>query len=235
MSKPKIIKEPKKKLVTVEKELYDQLAYHGVKNFSEWVRDRIEEYVNVENDLNTLHQVLTEKEQEKIELELEIKNIKDKINEIKQIQKENSKNIKIQENIIKTIKTVVDNEFNGAGITKERLNIINNARLTSNTLKKLLNKHEIKIIKDVELTNSTIISAGEKTKKQKHYKPLKDEKNNLEKLKLKFKRELHQHNRNNRFSNISANEFLKMNSEKYHKKCENAGCSFDEFKIAVLS
>lgn len=235
MSKPRTIKEPIKKLVTVETESYEQLYYHGVKNFSQWVRERIDEYITVENDLNTLEQLLTEKEQEKTEIEIEIANIKDKIKEIKETQKANENNAEIQKSMLETIINVSNNEFNGAGITQERLNIINNARLTQNTMKKLLKKHDIKIISSVEVTNSTIIKAGEKTKKEKHHKRLKHDDNQMDKMKQKFTRELNRYNMNNVFSKISAKEFLKMNSEKYHKKCENAGVSYDEFQKIVLS
>lgn len=234
MARPKQIKNPKKIPVTIEKEQYEQLLANGIFNFSEWVRNRIDDYITVENDLDKLKQVLNEKEKEKENLALEIETIRQKILELETQQKENEENKTLQLQMLETIQNVIMNEFNGDGITKERLITINQARLTSTKLKELIKDNNINIIKPAELKTSKILINGEKTKKQQHNTPV-IEVNNLDKLALQFKKELNRQNMNNRFSDISAKEFLGENLNKYRSRCDKQNISFADFQRAVLN
>lgn len=233
MARPKKLQQPKKIPITIEQDQYNQLIANGVVNFSEWVRNRIDDYITVDTDLNQLQQLLEEKNKEKEELMLEIETIQQKIEEIQQQQKENEENETIQQQMLETIRNVINNEFNGAGITKDRLMRINRGKLTSTKLKQLIRANNIKIIKPAEKTTSNIIATGEKTKKQKHNTPVK-EVDNLKKLKLDFKKELNKFNKNNAFSDISAKEFLKKNLNNYRARCDAGNVSFAEFQREVL-
>lgn len=146
MARPKQIVNPKKIPVTIEKEQYEQLISKGIFNFSEWVRNRIDDYILVDNDLNKLKQSLNEKEKEKENLTLEIETIRQKILEIETQQKENTNNENIQNQILDTIQKVINNEFNGYGIPIDRVNAINKNRLTNYNLKKLIKNNNINII-----------------------------------------------------------------------------------------
>jgi len=232
MARPKKLQQPKKIPITIEQDQYNQLLANGVVNFSEWVRNRIDDYITVDNDLNQLQQLLNEKQKEKENLILEIETIKQKIKEIQQQQKENAENETIQQQMLETIRKVIENEFNNAGITKERLILINRGKLTSTKLKQLIQTNNIKIIKPAEKTTSTIITNGEKTKKQKHNQRI-NEVNQFEKLVLDFKRDLKRYNNNNRFSDVSAKEYLKSNENKYRARCRKNNISFKEFRLAV--
>lgn len=232
MARPKKLQQPKKIPITIEQDQYNQLLANGVVNFSEWVRNRIDDYITVDNDLNQLQQLLNEKEKEKENLILEIEAIKQKIKEIQQQQKENAENETIQQQMLDTIRNVINNEFNGAGITKDRLRAINRGKLTSTNLKQLIRTNKIKIIKPAEKSNSTIIRNGAKTKKEKHNQRIK-EVNQFEKLVLDFKRDLKRYNNNNRFSDVSAKEYLKSNENKYRARCRKNNISFKEFQLAV--
>lgn len=234
MARPKKLQQPKKIPITIEQDQYNKLQANGVVNFSEWVRNRIDDYITVDNDLNQLQQLLNEKQKEKEELMLEIETIQQKIEEIQQQQKENEENETIQQQMLETIRNVINNEFNGAGITKERLMAINRGKLTSTKLKQLIRANNIKIIKPAEKSNSTIIRNGEKTKKEKHNQRIK-EVNQFEKLVFEFKRDLKRYNNNNRFSDVSAKEYLKSNRDKYRARCRKNNISYDDFKLAVSS
>lgn len=232
MARPKKLQQPKKIPITIEQDQYNQLLANGVVNFSEWVRNRIDDYITVDTDLNQLQQLLNEKQKEKENIMLEIETIQQKIEEIQQQQKENAENETIQQQMLETIRNVINNEFNGAGITKDRLRAINHGKLTSTKLKQLIRANNIKIIKPAEKSNSTIIRNGEKTKKQKHNQRIK-EVNQFEKLVFDFKRDLKRYNNNNRFSDVSAKEYLKSNRDKYHARCSKNNISYDDFKLAV--
>ena len=232
MARPKKLQQPKKIPITIEQDQYNQLLANGVVNFSEWVRNRIDDYITVDTDLNQLQQVLNEKQKEKENIMLEIETIQQKIEEIQQQQKENAENETIQQQMLETIRNVINNEFNDAGITKERLMRINRGKLTSTKLKQLIRANNIKIIKPAEKSNSTIIRNGAKTKKQKHNQRIK-EVNQFEKLVFEFKKDWKRYNNNNRFSDVSAKEYLKNNENKYRARCEKNNIVFDDFKLAV--
>lgn len=234
MARPKKLQQPKKIPITIEQEQYQQLLANGVVNFSEWVRNRIDDYITVDNDLNQLQQLLREKEKEKENIILEIETIHQKIQEIEQEQKENEENETLQGQMLETIRNVINNEFNGAGITKERIITINRGRLSSTKVKQLIKANNIKLIKPAEIKTSNIISTGEKTHKQKHNTPVK-EVDSLKKLISDFNGDLKRFNNNNRFSNVSAREFLGQHLNKYRARCDAVDVSFADFQRAVLS
>ena len=79
MARPKKLQQPKKIPITIEQDQYNQLLANGVVNFSEWVRNRIDDYITVDTDLNQLQQLLNEKQKEKENIMLEIETIQQKI------------------------------------------------------------------------------------------------------------------------------------------------------------
>jgi TolA-binding protein len=236
MARPSEIKEPKKFTMVFEQEQYEKLAIR-VPNISEWIRNRVDDFVDAENDLEDLKTLERIKKNELEELQEEIRAIREKIEEIETIQKKNAENKETQKQILETLNKVISNEFNGAGITRDRLKAINQNRLTRKDLKTVLDKNNIKIIKPAEIKTSKIIdapaSAG-KTAKEKHNTPVIDIKP-MEKLVNDFMRKYNFANARNTFSNISKKQYLKENKQVYEARCLNKGVDYNEFEKIVLS
>lgn len=238
MARPNEIREPRRFTMVFEQEQYDKLAIR-VPNISEWIRNRVDDFVDAENNLEDLKTLERIKNNELEELQEEIRAIREKIEEIETIQKKNAENKETQKQILETLNKVITNEFNGVGITKDRLKAINQNRLTHKDLKTLLDKNHIKIIKPAEIKTSKLIdapaSAGAgKTAKEKHNTPVIDIKP-MEKLVNDFMRKYNFANVRNTFSDIGKKQYLKENKQVYEARCLNKGVDYNEFEKLVLS
>lgn len=233
MARPKQLKNPTKKLISIETDQYTELIRCGVSNFNEWVRERIDDYILINDDLNSLKQRLNEKNKEKQDIIFEIETIEAKIKEIENQQKENENNKELEKEIIDTIQKVIENEYNGDGITKERIHLINQNRLTSTQLKRVIRNNNIKIISPAEKTTSKIIANESQTKRQKHNRPVR-EVEPFKELITRFKNDWKRYNQNNSFSDLTAKEYLKNNQDKYRARCNTKNISWAQFQREVL-
>lgn len=241
MARPKKFKESKLVNFRIELEEYEKLETR-VPSVSKFLRKCINDFLETNNDLNDLKRIRQNKIIECETLQAEISAIEKKISEIETYQKENEDNENIQNHILETIQKVIMNEFGGYGITIDRVNAINNNRLTNPALQKLIDENNITIIKTGQVKNSKIINdnvpadAGINPN-TKHYKKTNPVKKTdaISELVTDFNQKLHFANINNTFSTISANEFLKRKKEVYQKRCQNKNINYSEFEKLVLS
>lgn len=240
MTRPKKFKDAKLVNFKVELEQYEKLE-NRVPSVSKFLRKCINDFLETNNDLDDLKRIRYDKIIEYEQLKSEITALDKKISEIEIIQKENAENQKVQNQILETIQKVMTNEFKGLGITIDRLNSINQNRLTNTALQTLVNDNDIPIIKIGEMKNSKLINnvpadAGinPNTTHYKKINPVK-ETDAMTVLVNDFANKLHFANINNSFSNISAKEFLKAKQDVYQARCRSKNVNYNEFKEMVLS
>lgn len=241
MARPKKFKESKLVNFRIELEEYEKLETR-VPSVSKFLRKCINDFLETNNNLDDLKRIRHNKIIEYEQLKSEITALDKKISEIETYQKENKDNENIQNHILETIQKVIMNEFGGYGITIDRVNAINNNRLTNTALQNLLNENNITIIKTGQVKNSKIINdnvpadAGINPN-TKHYKKTNPVKKTdaISELVNDFNQKLHFANINNTFSSMSAKEFLKRKKEVYQKRCQNKNINYSEFEKLVLS
>lgn len=226
----------------MELEQYEKLE-NRVPSVSKFLRKCINDFLETNNNLDELKRIRHNKIIEYEQLKSEITALDKKISEIETFQKENAENQEIQNQILETIQKVINNEYAGFGITMDRVNAINQNRLTNPALQKLITENDIKIIKTSEMQNSKMISdndaGADATRNQNtnHYKKTNPVKKTdaISELVTDFNQKLHFANINNTFSTMSAKEFLKRKKEVYQKRCQNKNINYSEFEKLVLS
>lgn len=242
MTRPKKFKDAKLVNFRMELEAYEKLETR-VPSVSKFLRKCINDFLEENNNLDDLKRIRHNKIIEYEQLKSEITALDKKISEIETFQKENAENQEIQNQILETIQKVINNEYAGFGITMDRVNAINQNRLTNPALQKLITENDIKIIKTSEMQNSKMISdndaGADATRNQNttHYKktnPVK-EADAMTLLYNDFTQKLHFANLGNSFSSISAKEYLKKNQDVYQARCTAKNISYNDFKELVLS
>ena len=223
MARKQTLKEPQLISLQVEKEDYDKFKCR-VGCVSQHLREHIHNYVNLDNNLNDLKLELNNKIIERDNLNLDIEMLQSKIKELETTLKENEKNNNLILELMETIKSVSNNEFNNNGITKDRLNAIANNKINPKLLIKECKKQGVKIIKESEITNSNITE----NKKGVNKTP-------IETLARAFFREFkNQHNQIKYKGNKKAFLNDKSINKKYKAMCKNK-VDFKEFETYILN
>lgn len=218
MANNKKLKEPKLISFQMEKDQFREfnkiVGRLGVTK-SEYLRQLIETSIN-NNDcsIEELKQLRNEKINEKNTIEMEIEQLNKDINKLEQQQNENEQNNNILRDMLETIKKVSINE---KGITKKRIEIINNGKIRNTLLLQECKKQGINIIKENEQTNSKIINK----------KPLF----NKEPLQLVFNLFSRQYKGQKTYKNPL--KFLEKNENKFKTLCDKKEVSFNEFKNLI--
>ena len=222
MARKKELINPKKVCLQVETEEYNILSSR-VPNVSDFFRECINNYINVENNLNDLKMELHNKILERDNLNLEIETLQNQIMTLENNLKENENNKNILNELIGIVKDVSMNEFNNNGITKDRIKAIANNKINPARLIKECKKHNIKIIKESQVTNSKI-----KKENTVNNNPM----TSIIKL---FNREFNSQNNQLKYNNDKI-KFLnaKEINNKFNAICTNKGVSFNEFKAYIL-
>lgn len=240
MPRKRKFKEPRIVTFKMELEQYEKLELR-VPSVSEFIRKMIDNYLETSK---TIYELELEKEailMEQEELSFNLEMINQKINEIKGNQKENENNQEVKDHIIEIIQIVMENEYQGLGIPKERIDAINKNQLTNNELKKLIRDNNIRVIKPSEKLNSKIVNSKiidespAETSAPAQTNDADADDNAMKKLINIFNDQLEKENNKNVFSNISAKQYLQETEKTYQARCTAKGINFNEFKALVLS
>lgn len=217
MANNKKLKEPKLISFQMENEQFNEfnkiVGMLGVTK-SEYLRQLIETSINNNNcSIEELKQLRNEKINEKNNIEMEIEQLNKDINKLEQQQKENEQNNNILMDILEIIKKVSINEN---GITKKRIEQINNGKIRNTLLLQECKKQGINIIKENEKTNSKIIN---------------NRQFNKEPLNIVFNLFSRQYKGQKTYKNPL--KFLEKNENKFKTICDKKEVSFNEFKNLI--
>lgn len=217
MANNKKLKEPKLISFQIENEQFNEfnkiVGMLGVTK-SEYLRQLIETSINNNNcSIEELKQLRNEKINEKNNIEMEIEQLNKDINKLEQQQKDNEQNNNILMDMLETIKKVSINEN---GITKKRIEKINNGKIRNTLLLQECKKQGINIIKENEKTNSKIIN---------------NRQSNKEPLKIVFNLFSRQYKGQKTYKNPL--KFLEKNENKFKTICDKKEVSFNEFKNLI--
>lgn len=217
MANNKKLKEPKLISFQMENEQFNEfnkiVGMLGVTK-SEYLRQLIETSINNNNcSIEELKQLRNEKINEKNNIEMEIEQLNKDINKLEQQQKENEQNNNILMDMLEIIKKVSINEN---GITKKRIEKINNGKIRNTLLLQECKKQGINIIKENEKTNSKIIN---------------NRQSNKEPLKIVFNLFSRQYKGQKTYKNPL--KLLEKNENKYKTICDKKEVSFNEFKNLI--
>ena len=223
MARKKELNKPKQISLLVEEAKYDKLNTR-VPNISKFLRECIDNYINIDNSLTDLKIELNHKLNERNSLNVEIEILESQIKELETTLKENENNNNIIVELMQTVKNVSKNEFNNNGITKDRLNAIANNKIDVTLLIKECRKQDINIIKPGKVTNSTI----KETKNNSMDPVIKIAKSFYREFNNQYNKAIYGNDVNKFFDN-------KKNEDKYILMCNRKEVNFKEFKSYVLS
>lgn len=213
-------KKNKKRLVTFycDPQQWQELPNNINCSSSEFLRQCISKQINKSDKVTELRKKLIELENEKKLIEFEIKDTKEEIYNLEQIQINNENNTILILNKMDIIKTVAENEN---GITEQRIITIANDEIKPYILIKEAKKQGIKIIDKDKQSNSKTIKQDNESKPE-----TKEQK--LNKILKRFNRHLKSFNSSNQYNKMNAFEFLEKNKDHYYKMCEHDKINFND-------
>ena len=230
MARKKKFKDVKIVNFKMELEQYEKLEKR-VPSVSEFFRKTADHFLESSSNLHELEMQKEAMQMEMEELTFNIDVINEKIKEIKENQKKNDKNKEIKAHILDIIQTVIANEYQGLGITKDRLDAINHNQISNMELQKLVNDNNIRVIGAGEKTTSRII---EPTPAPAPAQTENDD-DAITQLVVQFKQQMNKMNAQNPFTNFSAKEYLQQYEKQYQARCRQKDIDYSQFKELVLN
>ena len=185
---------------------------------SEFLRQAVSNQIKKSDKITELRKKLIELENERQIIDLEIKDIKQAINEQENLLNDNANNINLIYNKMDIVRTVANNEN---GITEQRIKKIANDEIKPYVLINEARKQGINIIDKDKQTNSKIINPVEtENPPENKFKTI------IRVFKRNFKNNQEKYNNN-------ALKFLESDKERFKIMCNKKGVDFKEFSDYV--
>lgn len=234
MARKKKFKDVKIVNFKMELEQYEKLEKR-VPSVSEFFRKTADHFLESSSNLHELEMQKEAMQMEMEELIFNIDVINEKIKEIKENQKKNDKNKEIKAHILEVIQTVIGNEYQGLGITKDRLDAINHNQISNIELQKLVSDNNIRVIGAGEKLTSRMIEPTPAPASSPAPAQTENDDDAITQLVVQFKQQLNKVNAQNPFTNFSAKEYLKQYEKQYQARCRKKDIDFTKFKESVLN
>jgi len=211
--------------VRVNKKEWQELDNNINTSKSQFIRDAIKKQNEKDTDIKEARKKLLKLENDKKLIECEIKDTKELILKLENIQTENENNTILIMDKMETINNIVNNQ---GGITENQIKTIANNELKPYVLINECKKRNIKIVNENQINKDkqgNIINVKPKAKETEN-------KRNPFKTMLNI---FNRHYNNDKAKyNYDVSKFLKANETDFKTMCEKQGVNYNKFKDHVL-